>query len=235
MDLSKLSVVVPTRRESANISRLAASLPSSIPLILVDTGEDDTIEVARRHHALTIAANSDTHVAESRNIGARLARSPWLLFTDADVSFPTGYFPRLSLITPPDCLYGAIMAQDAHAGLYKKFAAWQSRFDQLGIPAVNGSNLLVRRTAFLDAGGFDTRLLVNEDTELGYRMKRLGYSVRFSHRLTMIAHDHRRLRRGAFQKNLRTLLRCALIYCNLFPRPWRGREEAYWSPQEDIS
>lgn len=232
MDLSKISVVVPVRNEAANIARFAASLPSHMPLILIDAGQDDTGRICTAQHANTWLVRSQTRIAEARNLGAALARSEWVLFSDADVEFTQRYFPLLSSLHPRDCLYGTKTGQGKYAPFYRTFAAWQGHFHHLGIPAVSGSNLLVRKAAFFAAGGFDNQLLVNEDTEFGYRLRRLGGEVSFEPRLTVNAFDHRRLQRGALRKNLHSLLRCALIYLNLFPRLWRGNDWGYWASQE---
>ena len=107
--------------------------------------------------------------------------------------------------------------------------------DRLGIPAASGSNLLIRQTAFQQSGGFDIRLSTNEDSEIAWRIQRLGFRVAFAPDLIVYARDHRRLQRGTLRKTLHSIVRCSLLYCNLMPDRWRGGDWGYWSEKSPIN
>ncbi|GAB4431260.1 MAG: hypothetical protein Kow0031_12380 [Anaerolineae bacterium] len=87
----------------------------------------------------------------------------------------------------------------------------------MGIPAVSGSNLLVQRRVFHATGGFDLQLTCNEDSELGWRIKRQECRIVFAPELVAYARDHLRLAWGATRKMTPSLLRCGLLYFNLMP------------------
>ncbi|HHY56519.1 MAG TPA: glycosyltransferase [Chloroflexi bacterium] len=230
MDVEDVTVVLPTRNEADNIVPFLASLPPTVALIVVDASRDATprlIEANRPAHTTLI--RSQAHIAEARNIGARAAHTPWLLFTDADVSFAPDYFARLSRYGDEVALYGPKLAQQEFATYYRWFARGQRLLATLGIPAVTGSNLLVRRRVFLAAGGFDPTLPCNEDSELGWRLARQNVCVSFAPDLIVYERDHRRLRRGALRKTIHSLVRCTLLYTDLLPDRWRRADWGYWS------
>lgn len=231
INLTQLSVIVPTRNEVHNIGRLLATLPAAVRLIVVDASEDETARRVRqlRPHGTTILRNT-ANVTVARQAGAEAARTPWLLFTDADVVFASDYFERLTQRSAASALYGPKLSSTEFNQYYDWFARGQAWAHRLGIPAVSGSNLLVHQETFWAIGGFDLSLTCNEDSELGWRWKRRGFRIEFDPTLKVFAHDHRRLRRGATAKTAHTFLRCFLLYCNLLPRAWRAHDWGYWKP-----
>jgi GT2 family glycosyltransferase len=171
-------------------------------------------------------------IAEARQAGAEFARSPWLVFTDADVIFAPDYFAQLQRNTQAaaDALYGPKLSLNHHARYDRWFACAQCWSHRLGVPAASGSNLVIRRSALMAVGGFDLRLRCNEDSEVAWRLKRQGCCVAFDPALVVYARDHRRLRRGVVGKTLHSATRCALLYLNLMPVRWRGGDWGYWRP-----
>jgi glycosyltransferase involved in cell wall biosynthesis len=231
MDSADLTIVLPTRNEATNIHAFLASLPETLRLIVVDASTDETPELIRAGRpALTTVLRHPGNVAEARQAGAEAARTPWLLFTDADVIFPTRYFERLLRHTGCDALYGAKLSRDAYGWYYRAFTRGQQVAHALGIAAVSGSNLLVNAAAFQAVGGFDCELSCNEDSELGWRLQRRGFRVRYDSQLAVFARDHRRLRRGVIAKTVHSLTRCSLLYLGLLPERWRRQDWGYWAP-----
>ncbi len=229
--LQHLTLVLPTRNEAANIGPFLAALPPSLRLIVVDASDDATPELVRRlRPRATQVIRSRAGIAEARQIGAEAAVTPWLLFSDADVSFGPGYFKRLSRLPDlGDALYGPKRSQGRWQRYWWAFSQGQRLAQAIGIPAVSGSNLLVRRQALFAVGGFDRHLPCNEDSELGWRLARAGFDVRFEAGLVVHERDHRRLDRGALRKTAHNLLRCALLYTDLLPQRLRASDWGYWS------
>src|SRR5262249_16894690 len=139
-------------------------------------------------------------IAPARQLGAELAATEWLLFTDADVAFDASYFENLACAEPADVLYGFKLSADEYARYYRFIAGGQRILHALGIPAATGSNMLVRREALLACGGFDEELSCNEDSEVVWRMRGSGSSARLAPGLIVWARDHRRLHRGLLRK-----------------------------------
>lgn len=229
MDLGQLTIVLPTRNEEHNIKAFLDSVPPAISLVVVDESQDATRDLIRRLRPDALVLHSHLgSVTRARQCGAEAATTDWLLFTDADVVFDSAYFQRLGEAHDCDLLYGPKLSQDSYRRYYRSFAKGQEWLSRLGIPAASGSNMVLRRSTFVACGGFDLRLSCNEDSELGWRVRRFGAAVRFDAALIVWARDHRRLAEGKLHKTAHTLARCALLYTNLMPGPWRSRDWGYW-------
>jgi glycosyltransferase involved in cell wall biosynthesis len=234
MELTDLTVVVPTRNEAHNIVAFLDSLPHAVQVIVVDSSDDDTPARIKTHRpGNTRVIRRMANIPQARQLGAEATDTPWLLFTDADIIFPTDYFYKLSAINDDGAVYGPKLSNGAFAAYYR----WQSRGQQLshrmGVPAVSGSNFLVRRHVFFAVGGFDEQLICNEDSELGWRIKRQGYRITFAPDLVVYARDHRRLDRGATRKTVHSMVRCGLLYFNFMPSRWRSGDWGYWQNRPD--
>ena len=226
-----VTVVVPTRNEERNIAALLRSIPAQVPVILADASDDATLEIAFRHRPRGIVAlDAGLGVSSARQIGAMHTNTPWVLFTDADVVFAEGYFERLwpLLGDDHDVVYGPKLSQTRYRRYYRWMARWQQRLHTLGIPAASGSNLIIRRSALDDIGGFDLSLSCNEDSEIVWRAKRAGRQVTFAPELIVYAWDHRRLDRGVWRKTWHSTARCALLYAGLFLKSLRRSDWGYW-------
>ncbi|MCX7840651.1 MAG: glycosyltransferase [Anaerolineae bacterium] len=230
MQLDQVTIIVPTKNEARNIATFLQSIPPTVELIVVDASADETpqlIESLRPTHTTVLRVRSN--IAQARQIGGERANTAWLLFTDADVFFASDYFDRLAAYDNYDVLYGPKLSLDEHQRYYRSVARAQHFSDRLGIPAASGSNLLISRAAFQRSGGFDVRLSVNEDSEIAWRIKRLGFRVAFAPDLIVYARDHRRLQRGTLRKTFHSLVRCGLLYLNLMPERWRSHDWGYWA------
>lgn len=225
-----ITVVLPTRNEAHNIVPFLASLPPSVSLIVVDASDDLTPHLVYTNRPeRTKVLRSTAHIAVARNIGGRAATTPWLLFTDADVSFAPDYFVRIQQYGAAAALFGPKLSQQSFRAYYRWFSRGQRLLARLKIPAVSGSNFLVRRGAFLATGGFDPALTCNEDSEYGWRLARHNYTVKFAPDLVVYERDHRRLQRGVARKTLHSLIRCSLLYTGLMPARLRAGDWGYWS------
>jgi glycosyltransferase involved in cell wall biosynthesis len=155
-----LTVVVPTLNESANIARCLRAIPPEVSVLIVDASADDTGEVARRvrTHRLQIVRDAG-NVAAARQLGAELAKTEWLLFSDADVELAPDYFVQLQRLHPDDrqgAFLGPKLSLDRYGSYYRSFSLWLDLLSRAGLPAASGSNMLVRRGA-MRAGAASTR------------------------------------------------------------------------------
>jgi len=232
VQLDQITVIVPTRNEEHNIVAFCQALPTDIWLIVVDDSEDATPDLVREcRPERTRVVCEPSNVVEARQTGARLAKTAWLLFSDADVVLAPDYGEHLATHGSEQCdvLYGTKLSRDRFQAYYRRFSWGQGILHRLGIPSASGSNLLIRREAFWASGGFDLALTVNEDSEIAWRLKREGYRVCFDSKLIVYARDHRRLERGTLRKTLHSGVRCLLLYTGLMPRRWRSADWGYWS------
>lgn len=233
MQLTDVTLVLPTRDEAHNIAAFLESIPARMPLVVVDASRDQTpdlIEALRPEQSLVLREPGS--VTEARQRGASAARTDWLLFSDADVVFPRGYFERLDLLSGHAVYYGPKLSQDRFRAYYRRIALAQGLSHACGIPAASGSNLLIRREALESVGGFDLRLSCNEDSEVVWRLRRKGHRVAFRKDLVVYATDHRRIERGRLRKTLHSLTRCVLLYTNLMPQKYRTYDWGYWQHRD---
>jgi glycosyltransferase involved in cell wall biosynthesis len=234
MNVTDLTIILPTRNEAENIRTFLASIPHNIQLIIVDSSSDNTREViveCRPMHTTVLHRN--VTIVEARQLGAEVATTGWLLFTDADVRFSPDYFERLAQEDGAGAIYGSKRSSGSFQNYYRCFVWGQRLLHHVGIPAATGSNLLIRRDVLIEAGGFDQALSCNEDTEIVWRIHRRGYRVEFAPELAVFETDHRRLRRGALAKTMHTLTRCLLLYFNMMPSRWRTGDWKYWAGLPD--
>jgi cellulose synthase/poly-beta-1,6-N-acetylglucosamine synthase-like glycosyltransferase len=171
-------------------------------------------------------------VSAKRQSGAELAQSRWVLFTDADIQFAPGYFNKLKGSLKGDLVYGPKLSSQKHLLYYGIFFLGQALFSVIGVPGASASNMVVRRQALLDVGGFDKNFSCNEDTDLAFRLARANYHLRWEPGLLVYNTDHRRLRRGAVWRYGHILSRALLIYLSLrkvIPRRWLYSDWGYWN------
>lgn len=229
-----ITVVVPTKDERHNIDAFLDALPPEVALLVVDAGSDGTAEhLLARRPARTMVLRYAGHIAAARQHGAEAARTPWLLFTDADVTFAAGYFETLrALPLAPDVvgIAGTKRAGGRFRAYDRAFRLGQRLSHAVGIPAATGSNLLLRRDALLAAGGFDLALRVNEDSEVAWRMAREGGRFVLAPHLVVHERDHRRLERGVLRKLAHTAARCTALWLGVLPERWRAADWGYWRP-----
>jgi len=231
MLLEELTIVVPTRNEERNIRLFLGSLPIGVRLIAVDASQDGTAEILFNHalNPTTVIFQGGT-IAQARQSGLERAQTEWVLFTDADIAFPPEYFQQIVFLSFDniDAVYGPKISLDDYQNTYRWFSRGQSWLDAVGIPAVSGSNLLIRKEVCLKAGGFDPELPCTEDSELGWRLRRKGYSIHFLPELQVIATDHRRWQQGWVQNWIHSMVRGGLMYLGLLPEKYRISDWGYW-------
>lgn len=228
-----VTLILPTRDEAHNIRRFLQSVPAEIRLIVVDASRDETpdlIETLRPERTLVLREPGS--VTQARQRGADLARTEWLLFSDADILFPPGYFEKLAGLSESAVYYGPKLSRDRFRAYYKRIARAQALSHACGIPAASGSNLLIRRDALACVDGFDLRLTCNEDSEVVWRLRRAGFRVSFRKDLAVHATDHRRIQSSRLRKTLHSITRCVLLYTNLMPVKYRTYDWGYWQHRD---
>lgn len=153
---------------------------SNDEIIVVDNGsEDATVKIAKSYNDVKLLVIPEVTVATLRNSGVESSRNELLAFIDADCVLCEGWRQRVINILVDKSV-------DATGSLYDipEDACWIERawFSQRTMekgPAkfINSGNLVVKRKAFIDIGGFDDKLVSDEDCELGDRFNKAGYTM----------------------------------------------------------
>jgi GT2 family glycosyltransferase len=178
---TRVSVVIATRNRGpellGTLARLRA-LHEQPPIVVVDNGSTDgTAELVRAHHpGVQVVGLRRNRGGAARTVGARLVDSPYVAFSDDDSWWAPGalsraadlldHHPRLAVLAArvlvgPEERLDPVCAEMAHSPL--------PAADDLPGPSVLGfiaCGAVVRRTAFLELGGFDVRLGVGGEEEL---------------------------------------------------------------------
>jgi GT2 family glycosyltransferase len=153
-------------------------------IIVVDDGSsDDSAGIAQRYR-VTVLRQEHAGAGPARNLGARLAESPILLFTDADCQPQRDWIEKMAApFESPEVagvkgVYGtrqhsrvARFAQAEYEEKYKR----QARLPLIDF--VDTYAAAYRRDVFWAHGGFDPKFLLDEDQELSFRLSKAGHKL----------------------------------------------------------
>lgn len=97
-----VSVIIPSYNSARSIERCLTALAAQatahpFEVIVVDSGQDDTLELVRRTlpQARTIRLNERAVAPKARNVGARAARANVLAFIDSDAYADNGWIDNV--------------------------------------------------------------------------------------------------------------------------------------------
>lgn len=188
------SVVVPVLDGGSNFERCLAGLAGSefrdYELIVVDDGSTDgSAGLAAAYGARIMRSAGRAGPGASRNLGAAHARGEHLFFLDADCEVHADTLGRVATVLQakgsPDAVFGSYDDAPAAGGLVARFRNLHHHWvHQHGRPEAEtfwAGCGAVRRSVFLEVGGFDGELFPRpsiEDIELGYRLRERGFTVR---------------------------------------------------------
>jgi len=183
----ELSVVIATRRRPELLARCLGSVldqATDVDYEVIVVNDDDIeLDAVPADERIVVLESGGRGPAGARNLGARAARSPLLVFTDDDTQ------------PPPDWLQHVLSASrhDPDAVGFEG-PVETGDYDILYFHAPRalpggccGANVAYRRAAFLELGGFDERFYgwMPEDVEFGIRAKARGDVVYVAH---MVVH-----------------------------------------------
>lgn len=195
-----VSVIVPARNEERSIGGTLDSLRAqdypNLQIIVIDGGSTDgTAEVVRKHIAadprVELVDNPRQITPAALNVGVAHARGPWLVRMDAHSTVDTAYVSR-AVARLREGTWGGVGGRkdgDARTPAGRAIAAaLGSRFGVGGslyhhgvveqetdhIPFGAYRTELVR-----ELGGWDERLITNQDYEFDYRLRLRGERLLF--------------------------------------------------------
>ncbi|WP_116204420.1 glycosyltransferase family 2 protein [Amycolatopsis circi] len=201
--MTRTTVVVATRNRADELARTLhqlSTIDSKPPVIVLDNGStDDTFEIAASFEQVRVIRSPQNHGAAARNQGVIAAQTPYVAFSDDDSWWA------------PDALRRAEELFDAHPSLGlltgRTLVGPEEREDPI-TPALANSPLgtppdapgplvlgflacsaIVRRSAFLEVGGFSPMLHFGaEEQLLSYDLAASGWQLCYAE--DVVAHHH---------------------------------------------
>jgi GT2 family glycosyltransferase len=199
LETDRVTIVVMTRNRWPDLQK---SLPQHrVPVILVDNGSTDgTPALVRKHHpAVDVVELEANHGSTARNIGVERARTPYVAFADDDSWWTAGSLsraaatfdahPRLAVLAART-LVGAAETPDPICALMADSPLGQEA--DLPGPSVLGflaCGAVVRRDAYLAAGGFDDVVFfMGEEERLALDLAAMNWGLAYVE--DVVAHHH---------------------------------------------
>lgn len=189
----RLTVVIPVYNGGESFRKCLESIESSLRLpdevvVISDGDTDGSWKLAETFGARVTRLPTSGGPARARNLGAKLAQGDILFFVDADVTLHPDTVGRVEqqFLKHPD-LTALIGSYDDSPGAENFLSQYKNLFHrythQVSSEVAStfwGACGAIRKSAFEAVGGFDEsyRRPCIEDIELGYRLKRAGYSIR---------------------------------------------------------
>lgn len=228
----RVTLVVLTHNRADELARTLTQLTqlaADLPIIVVDNGSSDGTPalVASRFPGVRLVRLGENQGAAGRNIGARHATTPYVAFCDDDTWWAPGAlaraaelldaYPQLAAVTGR-VLVGARNREDPTSA---RMAASPLAND-LGVPGaivlgVLAGACMMRRAAFLAAGGYHPRFFLgHEEALLAADLMAAGW--RMAYAPDLVVHHYPSPRRDAHARR-RMLIRNALWLAWL-RRPW---------------
>ncbi|MCA9256755.1 MAG: glycosyltransferase, partial [Phycisphaerales bacterium] len=154
-------------------------------IIFVDDGSTDDTASIVNERPVTLLPGSGTGPGAARNLGWRAATSTYIWFVDADcVAEPDALATLLPHMNDPNVggvsgSYGtmtdhSLLSQLIHEEIVERHRRMGRRVNFLAT-----FNVLYRRDALLEVGGFDERFLKGQDAELSFRVMNAGFELHF--------------------------------------------------------
>ncbi len=191
----RVALVILTHDRRETVCRTLAetlALPEAPAVVLVDNGSSDGTAdaVAARFPAVHVVRLARNIGAAARNAGVWRARAPYVALSDDDTTWRPGSLaraadhldahPRLAIVTGR-VLVGAAGREDPTC---TEMAASPLAADDLPGPAVLGflaGASMVRRAAFLGAGGFDPAFFIGgEERLLAVDLASAGWAIAYA-------------------------------------------------------
>lgn len=202
-ETARVTVVIATRNRFESLARTLDALSGVRPVppvVVVDNASDGGAAWVRRHPTAPYVVNlARNRGGAARTVGARVATTPYVAFSDDDSWWAPDALalaaevldrhPRLGLVAAR-----TVVGSDEHPDPVSEEMAASPLAATDGVPGTPVLGCLacaavVRRRAFLAAGGFRELFLIGgEETLLCYDLAAAGWALRYLD--SVVAHHH---------------------------------------------
>lgn len=224
----QVSILMLARNESqhidAAIRSVMAQTVTDLEIIVIDgMSTDDTAEIvnalAAEDPRVRLVSNPQRTIPQGLNIGMRAARGRYVARCDTHSVLSRDYLKVALGVLEADPAIGSVGGRrvgtaDTASGravataLTSKFGVGDAfyHYSDQATDSDHATFGVMRSNVLRSIGGWDERLLVNEDVDLDYRIHASGYRIRFEPRMAVFwrvresapefAHQYRRYGRG---------------------------------------
>ena len=209
---AKVSIVITSRNNEQTIGECLTSIfeldypKDSVEVIVIDAvSSDKTLQIAETYPVK--AFSKPLNAPAAYNFAMKIASYEILGFVDADAKVERTWLKKLI----------ARLGEPKTAGVSGNIETWnaenplarsigydiKSRYARIGdyVERVATMNLLLKKSVLEEVGGFDEGFPSQYDTELGFRISRLGYRIAFERTATCY-HFNRPTVRAYFRQQL---------------------------------
>jgi glycosyltransferase involved in cell wall biosynthesis len=198
----ELSVIIPTHNSSEIIDRVLAAVfqnegVQKEVIVVDDASTDNTLKIVRRYPCKVIPLREKAGPGGARNIGAREAQGPILMFMDADALLEKETLRKIlrRFREAPElaCVSGVFEKNSEDSGWFAKYRDLQLHYWHQSSPSTASVFVLtvgaIRRDIFFEVGGFSVAYGESadiEDFEIGHRISGrypmfIDKTIRFRH------------------------------------------------------
>lgn len=180
-----ITFVIPVRNDARRLEHCLASIVADgqarpPAFVVVDNGSTDASPAVARRFGATVLT-LDGNVAALRNAGVAAATTAYVAFVDADHEIAPGWSAAAieALTDPKVGAVGAPCFAPADGTWVQRTYDGLRRHPQRVEPAewFGAGNLVMRRDAFHEVGGFDTSLETCEDVDLSAKLRTAGWRL----------------------------------------------------------
>jgi mycofactocin system glycosyltransferase len=204
-----VTVIIPTKDRQSDIAECLESVFSQdypkhrIEVIVIDDGsKDGTGNLASMFPCKLLSHQKSRGQSYCRNLGAREANGEILAFLDSDCVAGTTWLKEIVTYFQWDQVgavggyvdsYFATSPLDRYEEVYSplnmgKRVLYDTEADSTFY--VPSCNILVRRKAFLETGGFNDNMDLGEDVDFCWRLRKRGYTLLYVPQGS-VTHKHR--------------------------------------------
>jgi len=203
------TIVIPTLNEEASLPHLLSDLNNQtlkdFDIIVVDAkSTDETQSIARKYKANVVISNVKG-VSYQRNLGAKLSKTDWIVFMDADNRLPKNYLSKIKQCLANDDvdILSTWIEPDTRLRKDKIMAAIMNIFMEINKntknPYILESMIVAKRKSFETLNGFSVNIPWREGEDLLKRALKLNMKFNFV-KSPKYKYSFRRFRKyGAFR------------------------------------
>lgn len=179
-----ISFIIPLYNEETTIRLCIESIVEQMctgdEIIVVDNGSTDkSVNNVISFPDITIINKPNVTIAEVRNSGAKIAKGDILAFIDADCVLSNHWRDEVVRCLSDERISATGSKVDIPADAVWIERVWYSQRDNKcsRVSYINSGNFVVRKSIFEEVGGFSEALITGEDSELGWRINKVGHCI----------------------------------------------------------